>query len=97
MPLWTFVFSTPAFCNFRTKEIVSLLAAGADDIRVPCSDAAVTPCGTATSPELGPVAAPAGPATADEMITDPAAPAAIKVPTQSRLDQCADVKVDPPV
>ena len=69
-----------------------MVAAGAAAIRVPCSEAAVMPCGTATSPEVGPVVAPAG-ATADSRTIEPAVPAAIKVPTLSRPGQFAGFKV----
>src|SRR5271170_8447093 len=96
MPPSTADWSALALRSLSTKETVIFVAAGAAEIRVPCSEAAVTPCGTATFPELGPVAAPAG-ATADSMTMDPAVPAASKVPALSRLDQFAGFKVNPPV
>ena len=79
MPPSTAASSALALRSLSTKETVSFVAAGAAEIHVPCSEAAVTPCGTATIPELGPEVAPAG-ATAESTTMEPAVPAAIKVP-----------------
>src|ERR1700722_18462293 len=99
MPPSTSDLSSLTLRSLRTKDTVSLVEAGAAEIRVPCSEAAVMPCGTTTSPELGPlgpVTAPAG-ATAESRTMEPAVPAAIKVPALRRRDQFAGFKVDPPV
>jgi hypothetical protein len=68
-----------------------LVVPAAAEIRVPCNEAAVMPCRTATF--LGPefVAAPAE-GTTDKTTMDPAVPAAIKAPALSRLGQFAGFK-----
>ena len=71
------------------------VVAAAAEIQLPCSDAAVMPCRTATLFDPGPVAAPAVGA-ADKMTMDPAVPAAIKVPALSRVRQLPRFKVGPP-